>query len=77
MFNGQYVGLLDPFFRRKDRVLEIRNLHAFDLTVPRSKFLRALRAEISRFCGYLGAEKTEVKKAPAWVVPALSAREAI
>lgn len=77
MFNGQYVGLIDPFFRKKDHVLEIRNLHTFDPTVPRGRFLRALRAEIGRFCDYLGAEKTEVKKAPAWVAPALSARAAI
>jgi hypothetical protein len=71
MFNCRYVGLLDPFFRKDDHVLEIRSLHMFDQTVPRGRFLSALRAEISRFCGYLGAEKTEVKKAPAWAASAL------
>jgi uncharacterized protein YcaQ len=71
MFNNQYVGLLDPFFRKNDKVLEIRNFHVLDPSVPRGRFLNALRAETNRFCNYLGAEKTEVRSAPHWTTGAL------
>ena len=71
MFNDQYVGLLDPFFRKKDGVLEVRNLHILDATISRGRFLSALRAETNRFCDYLGAERTEVKNAPHWTTRAL------
>lgn len=71
MFNEQYVGLIDPFFRKEDRVLEIRSLHILDQSVRHSRFLSALRAEIQRFCNYLGAEEVQVKKAPHWTTSAL------
>jgi len=71
IFNGQYVGLVDPFFRKKDNVLEIRNLHFLDQNLHHDKFLSALRAEAQRFCNYLGAERIQVRQAPHWANGAL------
>lgn len=60
LFNGDAVGLMDPFFRKKDRVLEIRNFHLLARDIDMKRFLSALGKEMKRFCDYLGAEKIEV-----------------
>jgi uncharacterized protein YcaQ len=73
MFNDEYVGLLNPFFRKNDKVLEIRDFHILDPNLSRGRFLNALHAETKRFSNYVGAEKTEVKRAPHWTKGALLA----
>ena len=72
LYDGNYVGLMDPFFRKTERVLEIRNFHIIDRDIARDRFLDALNREMSRFRSYLGAEKIEVKRAPGWVTRALN-----
>lgn len=60
LFNGSYVGLLEPFFRKKDRTLEIRNFHILDIRIDQKRFKNALEAELQRFSENLGAEKLKV-----------------
>ena len=67
IYNDEYIGLLEPFFRKTDRVLEIRNLHIFDRAIARRRFLEALNREIDRFRCYLGAQELVVKQAPGWL----------
>jgi uncharacterized protein YcaQ len=45
-FNGDYVGLVEPYFRKKDRILELRSFHV-------------LEEEIGRFAANLGAVEIE------------------
>ena len=71
IFNGDYAGLIEPFLRKKDRVLEIRNFHILDTNIVRNRFLVALSREMKRFCGYMTAERTEVKRSPRWASEAL------
>lgn len=72
IFNDDYVGLLDPFFRKNDKVLEVRSFHILKSNLSRSRFLRALVQSITGFCSYLGAERIETIKAPLWTKEALS-----
>jgi uncharacterized protein YcaQ len=58
---------MDPFFKRTDRVLEIRNFHVLSRQLARDGFLTALNREMDRFRAYLGAERVVVKRAPRWV----------
>jgi hypothetical protein len=62
MFNGAAVGLIDPFFRKNDRVLEVRNFHMLRRDIDRERFISALNAALQRFCAYLGAEKIETRQ---------------
>jgi uncharacterized protein YcaQ len=72
IFNNEYVGLVDPFFRKNDKVLQIRNFHILKSDISHSRFLRALNHTIKDFCSYLGAEKIEIDRAPLWTKDALS-----
>ena len=72
IFNGEYVGLIEPYFRKQNRVLEIRSFHFLGGHIERARFLSALRGELERFCEYLNAERSEVRMAPLWVRPALT-----
>jgi uncharacterized protein YcaQ len=72
LFNGEYVGLIEPYFRKTDRVLEIRSFHTLGGEFNRHRFLSALREEVERFCGYLSAQRTEVRRSPPWVRDALT-----
>ncbi len=74
MFNGEYVGLIEPYFRRQDKVLEVRSFHFLDGEINRNRFLPALQREIVRFCGYLNAHETSVKKCNSWVRSALTVK---
>jgi uncharacterized protein YcaQ len=61
IFNGRAVGLIDPFYRKKERVLEIRNIHILSKETDSKRLRAAFDAEMERFCEYLGAEKVEKK----------------
>ncbi len=67
LFNGSVVGLMGPFYRKKDKVLEIRNFHVLDRGIEKKRFQRAVNKELERFSEYLGAEKIEVKSGREWV----------
>ena len=67
LFNSNVVGLMDPFYRKKDKVLEIRNFHVLDSGIEKKRFQRAVNEELARFSEYLGAEKIEVKSGREWV----------
>lgn len=71
LFDGEYVGLLDPYYQKRDKVLEIRNFHIFDNAVVKESFLDVLNRELRRLCEYLGATKTDVKRCPEWATQAL------
>lgn len=60
MFNGDYVGLIEPFLRKKDRVLEIRSLHIFDEAVRKDGAFRdAFSGELDTFSEYCGADDVD------------------
>lgn len=67
LFNGSTVGLIEPFYRKKDKVLEIRSFHMLDKGVDKKKFQRTMKAELKRFSEYLGAEEIDVKGGHKWV----------
>jgi hypothetical protein len=57
LFDGEYVGLVEPFMRKKDRVLEIRSLHIFDEALRKSAAFRdAFSDELEVFSAYCGAD---------------------
>ncbi|MFH0816540.1 MAG: crosslink repair DNA glycosylase YcaQ family protein [Methanobacteriota archaeon] len=57
MFDGDYVGLIEPWYGKKERRLEIRSFHLLDRNVQRGRLKRALTDELTSFASYLGAEK--------------------
>jgi uncharacterized protein YcaQ len=67
IFNDSAVGLIEPFYRKKDKVLEIRSFHVLDKKIEKNRFKRAVKAELNRFSEYLGAEKVEVKDGEKWI----------
>lgn len=71
MFNGEYVGLIEPYLRKQEGALEIRSFHIIEGKINRERFLRALHTEVGRFCEYVGASRTEVARSPLWVRDAL------
>jgi uncharacterized protein YcaQ len=58
-FNGDYVGLIEPYFRKKDRVLELRSFHVLHKDLKKNEFLQPLEEEIGRFASNLGAVDIE------------------
>ena len=72
MFNGEYVGLIEPYYRKQEKVLDVKSFHVLDDDVDRSRFLPALHREVERFCGYLNAQGTQVRKCPTWARDALT-----
>lgn len=72
MFNGEYVGLIEPYYRKAEKVLEVRSFHFLARDVNRNRFIPALHTEVDRFCKYLGAERTEIRKSPSRVRSALT-----
>ncbi len=59
LFDGDYVGLIEPRFHSKKGVLEIRSLHLFSNLDNRRTFHEMFNEEITRFVNYLGAERVE------------------
>jgi uncharacterized protein YcaQ len=60
LFNGDCVGLIEPFFRKKDRILEIRSFHILKKELRKADLYESLENEIGRFACNLGAEGIEV-----------------
>ncbi len=68
LFRGDYVGLIEPFLRKKDRILEIKSFHVLDKSADTAEFREAVVAELERFVKNLGAEKTEAgKRCPGFI----------
>jgi len=68
LFSGDYFGLIEPFLRKKDSVLEVRSFHLLDREADNGEFREALGDELERFGRNLGAEKIEAgKKCPGFV----------
>jgi uncharacterized protein YcaQ len=68
LFNGDYVGLVEPYFRKKDKVLELRSFHVIRKGLAKKDFLEALDMEIDRFAANLGAVEIEAGvKCPSFV----------
>ena len=55
LFNGDFVGLIEPFYNKKERILEIRTFHMLT-PVNERKFRNALENELVRFAQNLEAE---------------------
>ncbi|MBU7016113.1 MAG: YcaQ family DNA glycosylase [Theionarchaea archaeon] len=55
LFNGDYVGLIEPFYDKKKKTLEIRTFHML-APVNQRKFRNALENELVRFAQNLEAE---------------------
>ncbi len=67
LFNGKAVGLMEPYYRKREKVLEIRNFYVLDRNVEKKKFKKAVSEELERFKSYLGAETIEVKNGGQWI----------
>ncbi len=61
LFNGDIVGLIEPFFRKKERVIEIRSFHVLKDDFDKTKFNYALNEELQRFSDNLKAKGLEFK----------------
>jgi hypothetical protein len=61
LFNSSYVGLIEPYYRKEDKTLEIRNLHIFDHHSDQGGFKDALAEELHRFEEYVTAASIEDK----------------
>jgi uncharacterized protein YcaQ len=59
LFNDRVVALFDPFYKKAERELEVRNFHVQSKDLPKVKFKQALERELDRFCAYLGAESVD------------------
>lgn len=67
IFDGAYVALIEPFFRKEDKTLEIKGLHVLESRLERRKFMNALECELQRFKTNLGAEDTVVTTEHRWL----------
>lgn len=67
LFNGNAVGLIEPFLRKKEKVLEIRRFYMLNVGIDRERFMVALEAELRRFSGNLRAEALEVTNGGSWL----------
>jgi hypothetical protein len=67
LFHGDAVGLIEPFYRKKERTLEIRAFHLLDTTVDKARFRSALTDELLRFSSNLSAECLDVKSENRWL----------
>jgi uncharacterized protein YcaQ len=56
VFEDRAVALIDPFYKKNEKVLEIRNFHMLSEEIDRKRFRKAFDAEIKRFCRYIGAK---------------------
>lgn len=67
LFNGNAVGLIEPFFKKKEKVLEIRSFHMLDKKADKKKFKSALEIELLRFSANLEAVGLEVNNGNEWL----------
>ncbi|MFQ5891829.1 MAG: DNA glycosylase AlkZ-like family protein [Candidatus Methanofastidiosia archaeon] len=67
LFNGNAVGLIEPFFKKKEKVLEIRSFHMLDKKADKKKFKSALEIELLRFSANLEAVVLEVNNGNEWL----------
>ena len=61
------MGLIEPYFRKKDAVLEIRSFYILDTDIDRKRFKKALKTEIQRFSSNLGAVGLDLKDGADWL----------
>ncbi|MBI5001088.1 MAG: YcaQ family DNA glycosylase [Euryarchaeota archaeon] len=67
LYNGKCTALIEPYYRKKDKALEIRSFHILDNNVDKIRFKAALKEELKRFYEYSGAERMENKSAAKWI----------
>ena len=60
LFTGEFAGLIEPFLRKKDMIMELRSFHVIKKGLVKRDFLGALETEIGRFGSNLGAVGMEV-----------------
>ncbi|MBU7033131.1 MAG: hypothetical protein HXS53_11400, partial [Theionarchaea archaeon] len=61
LFDGSYVGLIEPYYRKEESTLEIRSLHIFDHPSEQEGLQDALVEELQQFAAYVRAERIEDK----------------
>ncbi len=62
LYNGEIVGLMEPFFRKKDKVLEVRRFYLLNGKADRKRFWDTVEAELQRLSHNLGGKGIEVGK---------------
>ncbi|MGD2247959.1 MAG: crosslink repair DNA glycosylase YcaQ family protein [Candidatus Methanofastidiosia archaeon] len=62
LFNENCVGLIEPYYRKEDKTLEIRSFYILNTNIDHKKFKNALETEIHRFATNLGAETLEMNQ---------------
>lgn len=62
LFNGEIVGLIEPFFRKKDRVLEVRRFHLLNRETDSRRLRDAVEAELQRLSRNVGGRRIEMMK---------------
>ncbi len=59
IFNGDYVALIDPYYRKDECILEIRNFHIIREDLDMDSFKEYFRLELKRLMKFLGANKLD------------------
>lgn len=67
LYDGDYVGLIEPRFRGEDKTLEVRSLHLFNDISEDAAFSEAFQEELERFMEYLGADILENTNQNEWL----------
>jgi len=57
LFNDGYVALIEPWYEKKEKKLEIKSFHLLDKKADRRRLKRSLAGELESFAEYLGAKK--------------------
>ncbi len=64
IFNGDYVALIDPYYRKDEKVLEVRNFHLIRKDLDMDSFQEYFRIELKRLMKFLGAEELDGRGLP-------------
>jgi uncharacterized protein YcaQ len=59
IFNGNCVGLIEPYLRKKERILELRSFHLLRKDYKNRDLMEGLTAEVGRFLANLRAKGLE------------------
>ena len=55
--NGDYAALIEPWYDKKEKKLEIRGFHVLGTKTDKRRLKKAVAGELDRFAEYLGAGK--------------------
>lgn len=58
IYNGDYAALIEPWYDKKEKTLEIRSFHVLDTKTDKRRMKKAVSGELDRFAEYVGSGKT-------------------